>query len=63
VTDHQSLKWLMESDKLTRKLAWWASMLMENDFKVVHKAGLLNMDVDSLSYNPVPSHADVIGIR
>jgi hypothetical protein len=27
VTDHQSFKWLMELDKLTRKLAWWALIL------------------------------------
>ncbi len=27
VTDHQPLKWLMESDKLTRKLARWALIL------------------------------------
>jgi hypothetical protein len=39
VTDHQPLKWLMELDKLTGKLARWALMLMEYDFKVVHRAG------------------------
>jgi hypothetical protein len=27
VTNHQLLKWLMESDKLTGKLAWWAFIL------------------------------------
>jgi hypothetical protein len=27
VTNHQLLKWLMEFDKLTRKLAWWALIL------------------------------------
>jgi hypothetical protein len=27
VTNHQPLKWLMESNKLTRKLAWWALIL------------------------------------
>jgi hypothetical protein len=27
VTEHQPLKWLMESDKLTGKLAWWALIL------------------------------------
>ncbi len=27
VTDHQPFKWLMESDKLTRKLARWALIL------------------------------------
>jgi hypothetical protein len=46
VTDHQLLKWLMELDKLTGKLARWALMLMEYDFKVVHRAGLVNMDAD-----------------
>jgi hypothetical protein len=63
VTDHQSLKWLMESDKLTRKLAWWALMLIEYDFKVVHRAGLVNMDADGLSRNPVPSQVDATGVR
>jgi hypothetical protein len=27
VTNHQPLKWLMESDKLIGKLAWWAFIL------------------------------------
>jgi hypothetical protein len=53
----------MELDKLTRKLARWAFMLMEYDFKVVHRAGLVNMDVDSLSRNPIPSQADATGAR
>jgi hypothetical protein len=32
VTDHQPLKWLMQSDKLTRKLTWWALILQEYVF-------------------------------
>jgi hypothetical protein len=44
----------MESDKLTGKLVRWALMLMEYDFKVVHRIGLVNMDADGLSRNPVP---------
>jgi hypothetical protein len=63
VTDHQPLKWLMESDKLTGKLAQWALMLMEYDFKVVHRACLVNMDVDGLNHNPIPSQADATGAR
>jgi hypothetical protein len=63
VTDHQPLKWLMESDKLTGKLARWALMLMEYDFKVVHRAGLVNMDADGLSRNPVPSQVDATNAR
>jgi hypothetical protein len=54
---------LIESNKLTGKLAWWALMLMEYDFKVVHRAGLVNMDVDGLSHNPIPNQADATGAR
>ena len=49
VTHHQPLKWFIESDKLTGKLARWALLLQEYDFKVVHRARLVNMDVDGLS--------------
>jgi hypothetical protein len=38
-------------------------MLMEYDFKVVHRAGLVNMDANGLSRNPVPSQADATGAR
>jgi hypothetical protein len=38
-------------------------MLMEYDFKVVHRAGLVNMDVDGLNCNPIPSQADATGAR
>jgi hypothetical protein len=37
--------------------------VLEYDFKVVHKAGLVNMDVDGLSRNPIPSQADATGTR
>jgi hypothetical protein len=37
--------------------------LMEYDFKVVHRAGLVNMDADGLSRNPIPSQADATGAR
>jgi hypothetical protein len=63
VMDHQPLKWLMESDKLTGKLARWALILMEYDFKMVHRAGLVNMDADGLSRNPIPSQANATGAR
>jgi hypothetical protein len=63
VTNHQPLKWLMESDKLIGKLARWALMLMEDDFKVVHRAGMVNMDADGLSRNPVPNQADATSAR
>ncbi|OAE32620.1 hypothetical protein AXG93_3515s1040 [Marchantia polymorpha subsp. ruderalis] len=46
VTDHQPLKWLMESDKLTGKLARWALILQEYDFQVVHRPGIANLESD-----------------
>ena len=63
VTDHQPLKWLMESDKLTGKLARWALLLQEYDFEVVHKAGIKNLDADGLSRNPSPLQKDLTGAR
>jgi hypothetical protein len=54
---------LMESNKLTGKLVRWALILMEYDFKVVHRAGLVNMDADGLSRNPIPSQADATSAR
>jgi hypothetical protein len=34
--DHQLIKWLMTNDKLTSKLAHWALILQEYEFKVIH---------------------------
>ena len=38
-------------------------MLMEYDFKVVHRGGLVNMDADGLSRNPIPNQTDDTGAR
>jgi hypothetical protein len=35
-TDHQPIKWLMTNDKLTGKLAHWALIIQEYEFKVIH---------------------------
>jgi hypothetical protein len=48
----------MESDKLTRKLAWWALILQEYNFQVVHRFGVANLDVDGLSRNPCTNQKD-----
>lgn len=58
VTDHQPLKWLMESDKLTQKLARWALVLEEYDFQVVHRPGVANLDTDGLSWKSCTSQED-----
>ena len=61
VIDHQPLRWLMESDKLTGKLTRWALLLQDYDFEVVHHVGITNLDADGLLRNPSPSDEDLIG--
>ena len=53
----------MEFYNLTRKLKRWALMSMEYDFKVVHRASLVNMDANRLSRNSIASQADATGAR
>ena len=62
MTDHQPLRWLMESDKLTNKLITWALLLHEYDFEVMHHHEITNMDVDRLSRNPSLSDEDLTGV-
>ena len=59
VSGHQPLRWLIESDKLTGKLARWALLLKEYDFEVMHRAGITNMNTDGLLCNPSPSDEDL----
>jgi hypothetical protein len=61
-SDHQPLKWILTNTKLTGKLARWALMLSEFDFKVVHKPGVDN-EMDCLSWFPVQSSHDSTGVR
>ena len=58
VTDHEPLKWIMTTQKLTGKLALWSLLLQEYDFKVEHRAGATNTNADCLSRYPLPSDAD-----
>jgi hypothetical protein len=63
VTDHQPFKWLMESDKLTGKLAQWVFILQEYYFQVVHKPRVANLDADGLTRNPCTNQEDDIRAR
>jgi len=38
--DHQPIKWLMTNDKLTGKLARWALILQEYEFKIIHRPAI-----------------------
>ena len=57
VTDHEPLKWIMTTQKLTGKLARWSLLLQEYDFTVEHRARTDNTNADCLSRYPLPSSA------
>ncbi len=42
VTNHQPLKFLMESNQLTKKLAMWELILHECEFDIIHRLAKVN---------------------
>jgi hypothetical protein len=57
-TNHEPLKWLMTSKKLTGMHARWTSILQEYDVDTQHRSGVTHGDADGLSWNPLPSEED-----
>ncbi len=57
-TDHQPIKWLMTNDKLTSKLARWALILQEYEFKVIHWLGITHQNADTMSRKPFTTSED-----
>ena len=53
VTDHEPLRWLMTTYKLTGKMARRSLLLQEYDFIVQHRAEVDNTNVDCLSRFPL----------
>lgn len=49
VTDHASLKWLMNQKDLSGRLARWALKLQGYNFKIEHRKGCENVVADALS--------------
>ena len=58
ITDHEPLKWLMQTNKTTGKLARWSLLLQEYDMTVIHKKGTLNTNADGLSRCPKDAPQD-----
>ena len=55
ITDHEPLRLLMTTQKLTDKMARWSLPLQEYDFTVQHRAGVDNTNADCLSRFPLVS--------
>jgi hypothetical protein len=54
----QPIKWLMTNDKLTGKLAHWALISQEYEFKVIHQPGITHQNVDTMSRRPLTTSED-----
>jgi len=62
MTDHQLLKWIIESNKFIRNLTKWVLMLQEYDFKVVLII-MVNIGANRLHHNACLSHIDSMTAR
>ena len=58
VTDHEPLKWIMTTQRLTGKLANSNPLLQEYDFTMEHRSGVNNTNVDCLNRYPLSSSTD-----
>lgn len=52
VTDHESFKWIMSTQKLTSKLVRCSFLLQEENLTVVHRVGTDNVNAECLSRYP-----------
>ena len=55
VTDHSSLRWLMNVKDASGRLARWALLLQQYDFNIVHRPGGNHGNADCLSRRPYDS--------
>jgi len=62
-TDHQPIKWLMTNDKLTGKLARWALIFQEYEFKVIHRPSITHQNADTMSRKPLTTFKDFLEAR
>jgi hypothetical protein len=48
----------MTNDKLTSKLACWALILQEYEFKVIHQLGITHQNANTMSQRPLTTFED-----
>jgi hypothetical protein len=61
--DHQPIKWLMTNNKLIGKLARWAFILQEYEFKVIHRPVITHQNADTMSQKPLTTFENFSGAR
>lgn len=59
ITDHQALRWLMNIQQPSGRLARWALEIQQHDFDVVYRKGTLNKVADALSRYPVKEIVEI----
>jgi hypothetical protein len=59
-TNHQPIKWLMTNDKFISKLACWAFIFQEYEFKVIHQPGITHQNMDTMSRKPLTTFEDFL---
>jgi hypothetical protein len=57
-TDYQPIKWLMTNDKLISKLARWALIFQEYEFKVIHRPSITHQYADTMSQRSFTTSED-----
>jgi len=50
----------MTNDKLIGKLARWAFILQEYEFKVIHRPGITHQNMDTMSQRPLTTSEDFL---
>jgi hypothetical protein len=53
----------MTNDKLTSKLAHWAFILQEYEFKVIHRPGITHENEDTMLRRPLTTFEDFSEVR
>jgi hypothetical protein len=53
----------MTNDKLTGKLARWALIFQEYEFKVIHQLGITHQNADTMSQRPFITSEDFLEAR
>ncbi len=62
-TNHQPIKWLMTNDKFTSKLARWALILQEYEFKVIHQLGITHQNANTMLQKPLTTFKNFLEAR